>query len=49
MIANVARKEKNLKLYPKEQTERGDITIIPAQVNNWAIWEKEYHFIWSKT
>lgn len=103
MIANVARKEENLKLYPKapllssdrtrwngvhleyhqqpphqvpenalnqaqiiihtqrlssplveymppqslqfEQTERGDITIIPAQVNNWAIWEKECHFI----
>lgn len=103
MIANVARKEDNLKLYPKapllssdrtpwsgvhleyhqqpphqvpenalnqsqiiihtqrlssplveymppqslqfEQTERGDITIIPAQVSNWAIWEKECHFI----
>jgi AraC family transcriptional regulator len=103
MIANIARKEENFKLYPKapllssdrtrwsgvhleyhqqpphqvpenalnqsqiiihtqrlssplveymppqslqfEQTERGDITIIPAQVNNWAIWEKECHFI----
>lgn len=103
MIVNVARKEENLKLYPKapllssdrtrwsgvhleyhqqpphqvpenalnqsqiiihtqrlssplveymppqslqfEQTERGDITIIPAQVNNWAIWKKECHFI----
>lgn len=28
-----------------EQTERGDVTIIPAQVTNWAIWEKECHFI----
>jgi AraC family transcriptional regulator len=103
MIANVARKEENLKLYPKapllssertrwsgvhleyhqqpphqvpenalnqsqiiihtqrlssplveymppqslqfEQTERGDVTIIPAHVRNWAIWEKECHFI----
>ncbi|MBD1867233.1 hypothetical protein H6F95_07950 [Cyanobacteria bacterium FACHB-471] len=27
------------------KTKRGDVTIIPAQVNNWAIWEKECHFI----
>lgn len=28
-----------------EQTEPGDVTIIPAHVHNWAIWEKERHFI----
>ncbi|MFB2898069.1 helix-turn-helix domain-containing protein [Aerosakkonemataceae cyanobacterium BLCC-F50] len=28
-----------------EQMERGEVTIIPAYVNNWAIWDQECHFI----
>ncbi|MBW4473922.1 MAG: AraC family transcriptional regulator [Stenomitos rutilans HA7619-LM2] len=27
------------------QIERGDVTIIPAHVHNWAIWKQECHFI----
>jgi AraC family transcriptional regulator len=27
------------------QVGRGDVTVIPAHVHNWAIWEKECHFI----